>query len=460
MRWRMLALLSLAELLGMSLWFAAAAVAPQLSIRWGLDAARVGWLTNAVQLGFVAGTAAAAVLNLADLVPARGFFSASAALGALANAALAVTPGFGAALVSRFFCGFFLAGVYPPAMKMISTWFKDWRGLAIGTVVGALTVGKATPYLVHAIRGASVSAVTLVASGGALLAAALVALAYRDGPHEFPRRAFSWRLAGSVFRHRETRLAIAGYLGHMWELYAMWTWLPAFLAASAAARAARGLPAPVSAVTDLLAFGAIAAGGLGCVWGGWAARSAGYERVVTRSMAASGACALGVGLPVGAGPCGVGVGFLRGRRLRAVQRARDRGGAPARCGHGAHAPDLARVPAHDGHDPAGAGDCPCFQLALGVSSPGNRARARDRGDRAPRARARSLIATRNRLTRSVGGRRDGRKGGPRVVSPTPQARRTRADNRPMGPRRLRAPRVGPVAQGRRDDGSAHSSRRK
>jgi len=302
MRWRMLALLSLAELLGMSLWFAAAAVAPQLSIRWGLDAARVGWLTNAVQLGFVAGTAAAAVLNLADLVPARGFFSASAALGALANAALAVTPGFGAALVSRFFCGFFLAGVYPPAMKMISTWFKDWRGLAIGTVVGALTVGKATPYLVHAIRGASVSAVTLVASGGALLAAALVALAYRDGPHEFPRRAFSWRLAGSVFRHRETRLAIAGYLGHMWELYAMWTWLPAFLAASAAARAARGLPAPVSAVTDLLAFGAIAAGGLGCVWGGWAARSAGYERVVTRSMAASGACALGVGLLFGASP--------------------------------------------------------------------------------------------------------------------------------------------------------------
>src|SRR5262249_48528575 len=142
MRWRMLALLSLAELLGMSLWFAAAALAPQLRVRWGLDAAHVGWLTNAVQLGFVAGTAAA------PLVAPRPLCPAPAALGGIAIAPRAVPPALGAALVSRFFCGFFLAGVSPPAMKMISTWFKDWRGLAIGTVVGALTVGKATPYLV------------------------------------------------------------------------------------------------------------------------------------------------------------------------------------------------------------------------------------------------------------------------------------------------------------------------
>ena len=302
MRWRMLALLSIAELLGMSLWFAAAAVAPQLRERWSLDAAGVGWLTAAVQLGFVAGTACAAVLNLADLVPARVLFGCAALLAALANAALVVAPGFGAALASRFLSGLFLAGVYPPAMKMVSTWFREWRGLAIGTLVGALTVGKATPYLVHALEGATVAAVTLTASAGAALAGVLVAFFYRDGPHEFPRRAFSWRLAGSVLGHRETRLAIGGYLGHMWELYAMWTWLPAFLAASAAARAARGLPATSQGLTDLLSFGAIAAGGLGCLWGGWAARRSGYARVVTRAMAASGACALAVGPLFGASP--------------------------------------------------------------------------------------------------------------------------------------------------------------
>jgi MFS family permease len=299
-RWRMLVLLSLAELLGMSLWFAAAAVSPQLRERWHLDAIRVGWLTAAVQLGFVAGTACAALLNLADVIPARPYFAGAALLGALANAALVAVPGFGLALASRFLTGFFLAGVYPPAMKMIATWFRSYRGLAIGTVVGALTIGKATPYLVHALEGAGVRLVVLIASAGALVAALLVATLYRDGPFAFPRRAFSWQLAATVVRRRETRLATAGYLGHMWELYAMWTWLPAFLAASAAARLAAGHPAPSAPLVDLFAFGAIACGGLGCVWGGWAAEKLGYAGVVTRAMAVSGVCALAIGLCFGA----------------------------------------------------------------------------------------------------------------------------------------------------------------
>ena len=294
-RWRALGILALAEVLGMSLWFSANAVSGQFRAMWGLTQAEAGWLTTTVQLGFVAGTAVAAVLNLADLVPARPYFAASALLGAAANAALVAAPTFGSALVCRFFTGFFLAGVYPPAMKMAATWFRTDRGLAIGVIVAALTIGKAIPFLVRSVAVSGFETVVLAASAGGVISALLVGVGYRDGPHEFPRRPFSWQLVATVARHRETRLATAGYLGHMWELYAMWTWVPAFLAASAAVRAASGDVSPVSLVY-LVAFGAIAVGGAGAVWGGWAARRWGYARVVTVAMTASGLCSLAIGL--------------------------------------------------------------------------------------------------------------------------------------------------------------------
>ena len=298
-RWRILALLSLAELLGMSLWFAATAVAPQLAARWHLTPAQTGWFTAIVQLGFVCGTATAAILNLADLIPARRYFAGSAVLAALANAALLVAPNPAAALVSRFLVGFFLAGVYPPGMKMVATWFRTYRGLAIGTMVGALGIGKALPHLVHAMSGARIEQVILSVSAGALLAALLVALAYHDGPYRFARRPFAWSLVATVLHHRGTRLAIGGYLGHMWELYAMWTWLGAFLTASFAARVAAGHAPPPDHAADLLVFGTFVAGALGCVWGGWAATRIGYARVVTRAMAISGACSATIGFAFG-----------------------------------------------------------------------------------------------------------------------------------------------------------------
>jgi MFS family permease len=297
-RWRMLALVALAELLGMSVWFAANAVSPQLAVRWSLSQGEAGWLSTVVQLGFVLGTAIAALLNLADTLPSRWYFTGSAAAAAVTNAALLLAPGYRWALILRAMTGVCLAGVYPPAMKMAATWFRARRGLAIGIIVGALTIGKAVPYLVHAIPGSGIGPVIVCSSVAALLAAAIVAIAYRDGPAPFPKRPFTFMLVGEVWRNKQFREVLGGYAGHMLELYACWIWLPSFLAASAIAR---GYSAEASAGwVNLLSFIVLAAGAIGCVLGGELADRVGYVRLVVIAMAVSASCALLTPLVFGA----------------------------------------------------------------------------------------------------------------------------------------------------------------
>ena len=289
-RWSMLSVVALAELLGMSPWFAANAVATQLTSQWHLSAQQTGWLSTAVQVGFVGGTAVAAILKLPDIIESRWYFSVAALCAAAANAGLLLADSFRGALVCRLLTGVFLAGVYPPAMKMAATWFHARRGLAIGVVVGALTIGKALPYLVHALPDADIRRVILSASIAALISTTLIALTYRDGPVPFPRRRFSLSLVHVVLRDSQYRQVLGGYAGHMLELYACWVWIPAFITASLTAQG--GGTVTSTSLASALSFMVIAAGSIGCVLGGELADRVGYVRLVIVAMVVSASCAL------------------------------------------------------------------------------------------------------------------------------------------------------------------------
>jgi len=298
-RWRALGLLSLAELLALSLWFSASAVLPALSREWALgDTGRAG-LTIAVQLGFIVGTLVAALCNLPDVLPPRALMMWGALAGAAANAVLALwVEHLVPALALRFLTGICLAGAYPPAMKIAATWFREGRGLAIGLLVAALTVGSAAPHLIRGLTDLPWRHTLLAASGLAALGALAVTLV-TEGPFRFPPARFDLRMAMAVLRERGPRLACLGYFGHMWELYAMWTWLGAFLAASLEAGGGTSYLGLNASGATFLCVGL--AGGFGAYAGGALADRWGRTTLTMAAMAASGLCAVVVGFTF-AGP--------------------------------------------------------------------------------------------------------------------------------------------------------------
>lgn len=296
-RLRILALLCVAQLLGMSLWFSSSAMVPALRSEWRLHDAGAAWLTLAVQLGFVAGTLLSALVNLPDIVRLRHLVALSMICAAAANAWIGLfARGAAAALLLRFLTGFFLAGMYPPGMKLIATWFREGRGAAIGTLVGALTVGKGFPYLVNAVGSTNWRTNNAALSLAALAGALIILLFVSEGPHAPPLARFDLRQVTAVFRDRALRLASFGYFGHMWELYAMWTWMPAMIRDS---MALRHRPPELAEAVSFLVIGS---GAIGCVLAGLAADRLGRTRITAGAMAVSGACCLAVGMCYGSHP--------------------------------------------------------------------------------------------------------------------------------------------------------------
>jgi predicted MFS family arabinose efflux permease len=278
-----------------STWFSATAIVPALEHDWGVGATGAAWLVVAVQIGFITGSAGAAVLNLPDRVEPRRLIALAALVAAAANAALLLAGGLATALPSRFAVGVGLAGVYAPGVRLVATWFRRSRGLAAGVVVGALTLGSGTPHLVRAIADIPWQATILATSSLAVLAAVTIRPVHAGTAPASPP--LDLAAAVRALRARPVRLVTLGYLGHMWELYALWSWLPAFVTASRAA--------PGRLATGVIAFAAIGVAGLlGAVVAGGVADRVGRTATTSAAMLTSAACCLlspvAFGLPAAA----------------------------------------------------------------------------------------------------------------------------------------------------------------
>lgn len=295
-KFRSVALLVLAQVAAMSLWLISVAILPDMVREVSLTPMRQAALSSGVQVGFVIGALASAILGLADRFDPRRLFAASAIIAGLVNATLIFSaPGSALAILARVATGMLLAGVYPVGMKIVVGWGLRDRGFLVGALVGALTLGSALPHLM-AVGGGANWRITVVIASAAAVFAGVLALFVALGPHHAVSPKFDPRALTAAWTNRRVRLAYAGYLGHMWELYAMWTWIAAATAVSYSAHLS---PDRAETLSRITAFVAIGSGGLVCAAAGRFADRIGRAEVAIIAMVLSGAAAIGTALTFG-----------------------------------------------------------------------------------------------------------------------------------------------------------------
>ncbi|PES33083.1 MFS transporter [Priestia megaterium] len=298
-RWRALFWIALAELFALSLWFSASAVLPQLERQWGMSAAEGSWMTTSVQVGFVIGAICFAFLGLADRYNPRKIFAIACIFGAVINSLFTLSTGMVMGLSLRFLTGITMAGVYPTAVKLLSTWFQDRRGFGIGILIAALTLGSSLPHLFNLfIPNVSWKILMLVSSLLALVAAGIMHWGLPDAPESKEEAAtVSMNTLKYILKDRPVMLANYGYFGHMWELYAMWTWLPYFLTASFKASLEGTALEEASTLFAFLTIGI--SGAIGSIIGGLYADKIGKARLSMIAMIVSAVSSICIGLTFG-----------------------------------------------------------------------------------------------------------------------------------------------------------------